>query len=327
VTSIRAAGPKGVSTLKLIERLNLQNQVIPSSRNALRNRYLWLDGRLQALPSGPLGLAFSSVGRKIVRAALSEITVAKRDAQTEDETIESFFARRFGPEFARTLGDALVHGIYAGHANRLSMQSCFPQLWEYEKKYGSVVKGFIREAMSGKSDKQAKTVLKRPKDIDGAFDLSNNAHQYLTLFMDKMRKHRVYSFAQGIDTLTNSLAAQLKSNLVIGSRVVSIRAATSSQAAADKRHPANLLIELEDGRSVAVDNVVSALPAYALAGAVSHIPELQQLLMNIPFVSVAVVHLAYKVRQAIWYQRQLNTNAPLELARTEVGWLRTSRAF
>jgi protoporphyrinogen/coproporphyrinogen III oxidase len=35
------------------------------------------------------------------------------DVDEGDESVDSFFSRRFGDAFAHTLGSALVHGIYA----------------------------------------------------------------------------------------------------------------------------------------------------------------------------------------------------------------------
>ncbi len=40
--------------------------------------------------------------------------------------------------------DPLVRGIFAGSIQELSVKSCFRQLYDYERTYGSVVMGALR---------------------------------------------------------------------------------------------------------------------------------------------------------------------------------------
>ncbi|GAA5832599.1 hypothetical protein JCM3770_004790, partial [Rhodotorula araucariae] len=56
-----------------------------------------------------------------------------------DESVDTFFARRFGRVLADEMLSAMIHGIYAGDARRLSVRAVFPQLWEAERECGSVV--------------------------------------------------------------------------------------------------------------------------------------------------------------------------------------------
>ena len=60
----------------------------------------------------------------------------------DDESVDAFFARRFGDAFSRTLGSALVHGIYAADSRRLSVRAAFPTLCASARRgNGSVVWG------------------------------------------------------------------------------------------------------------------------------------------------------------------------------------------
>ena len=64
------------------------------------------------------------------------------DEEDDDESVDSFFSRRFGDAFARTLGSALVHGIYAADSRLLSLRAAFPQLRASEARgKGSVIWG------------------------------------------------------------------------------------------------------------------------------------------------------------------------------------------
>jgi oxygen-dependent protoporphyrinogen oxidase len=68
--------------------------------------------------------------------------VEDEEDEDEDESVDSFFSRRFGDAFARTLGSALVHGIYAADSRQLSLRAAFPQLRASETRgKGSVIWG------------------------------------------------------------------------------------------------------------------------------------------------------------------------------------------
>ena len=69
------------------------------------------------------------------------------DDDDDDESVDAFFTRRFGAAFARTLGSALVHGIYATDSRKLSVRAAFPMLRVSEQRgNGSVVCGELGPA-------------------------------------------------------------------------------------------------------------------------------------------------------------------------------------
>ena len=66
------------------------------------------------------------------RARLAqEPDVAPRSGN--DESVGSFFRRRFGPEAVDLIGQPLLGGIHAGDIEQLSMRSLFPRLLEAER--------------------------------------------------------------------------------------------------------------------------------------------------------------------------------------------------
>jgi oxygen-dependent protoporphyrinogen oxidase len=77
------------------------------------------------------------------RLALEPLIPARRDEG--DESIGSFFRRRFGRASVDLIAQPLLGGIHAGDIETLSMRSLFPRLLEIERTDGSV----LRAAPSG----------------------------------------------------------------------------------------------------------------------------------------------------------------------------------
>ncbi|KAI0302419.1 hypothetical protein B0F90DRAFT_1837216 [Multifurca ochricompacta] len=167
----RTIRPNSKSILELIHLLDLRSQVLstPRASPAGQNRFLHIPPTpgLQPLPSSILSAFTLPLGRLVLKSVLAEPFVAANRSRPplttttttttttassrydeneggEDESIDSFFARRFGDAFARTLGSALVHGIYAADSRRLSVNAAFPALCASEARgNGSVVWGEI----------------------------------------------------------------------------------------------------------------------------------------------------------------------------------------
>lgn len=58
-----------------------------------------------------------------------------------DEPISEFFNRRFGREVVENLVEPVLAGTFAGDVDHLSMQSMFPQFYQLEKDYRSLLLG------------------------------------------------------------------------------------------------------------------------------------------------------------------------------------------
>ena len=173
---------------------------MPKSAAAARNRFLYVPDSqgIHRIPSSPLE-AFSSLrapnahlGRILLSSVLREpFKKRNRNPRAEDESVDEFLTRRFGAEFARVFGSALVHGIYAADARKLSLRSAFPFLWDAEERgRGSVLLGSLRASTSLHSN--------GGKDYD------------LGDLRDKMREVSVYTFQDGIGMLVNALVSYLR---------------------------------------------------------------------------------------------------------------------
>ena len=121
---------RNAELLEIARDLSFFSSILPSSPSA-NSRYLWLDGKLQKMPSGLLSLFFSLLKELFVPPVY------------EDETIWDFACRRFGRIVAERFFDPLVLGIYAGDIKKLSIDSCFSLLKMWEREKGSVVRGAL----------------------------------------------------------------------------------------------------------------------------------------------------------------------------------------
>jgi oxygen-dependent protoporphyrinogen oxidase len=135
------AQPNNPSVLKLVDQLQMQDQIIFADPSA-NKRYLLHKQNLRSLPQNPLEFLFSPLMNGILKALFQEWH--KPQGKEEDESIYEFISRRFNSQIAENLIDPLVSGIYAGDMRKLSIRSCFSLLYDYEKKYGSVVKGMLK---------------------------------------------------------------------------------------------------------------------------------------------------------------------------------------
>ncbi len=72
-------------------------------------------------------------------ACLGEFFRPEPNPPLTDESVGAFFARRFHPELAQKLVQAVLNGIHASNIYDLSLQACFPKLKETVLKHGSLI--------------------------------------------------------------------------------------------------------------------------------------------------------------------------------------------
>lgn len=134
----------------LIEELHLADQVVTAGAEAGR-RFLFLDGRLQELPSKPPRLLLSSVLPLSARLRLlGEPWVRRRPPDAPPETLAAFCDRRLGRAVRERLLTPFVGGIYAGDPERLGAADAFPTLVELEREHGSLLRGMRRRGPPGR---------------------------------------------------------------------------------------------------------------------------------------------------------------------------------
>jgi protoporphyrinogen/coproporphyrinogen III oxidase len=187
---------------------------------------------LQPLPNSLFSALTLPLGRLVLKAVLTEpfvrpnrppitttttttpptpTALSPRDeAEDEgDESVDSFFSRRFGDAFARTLGSALVHGIYAADSRQLSVRAAFPALRESEARgNGSVVWGELGPpAWFGEAARRKRQQLKALEE-DENWDLGDPLAD--PEWEARVRAAALFSFRDGMETLVRALVEALK---------------------------------------------------------------------------------------------------------------------
>ncbi|KAI1794318.1 Protoporphyrinogen oxidase [Ganoderma leucocontextum] len=260
---------------------------VPRSAPAVRNRFLHLPGRdgLVTIPGSLLPVLCSPLAKILVPAVLKDARkstgIVLNKSSPNDESVDAFLTRHFGAEFARTFGSALVHGIYATDSRLLSVRSAFPVMCQLEESgKGSLVRGAIMEALSSSREGKSKATEEEPYELGDIAEL--------------MRDISVFSFQDGMQTLSDSMADRLEGlphvEVVKGDAVVALSKSDSGDGfetitASGKRLPSS--------------HIVSAMPLPHLhrllsAPSVAHPSNapLPHLLAN-PSSSVTVVNLVF----------------------------------
>lgn len=112
-----------------------------------RARWIYLDGKLRALPRSPLHLVTSDL--LTWRGKLDLLREPFRPAgMANDESVHAFAARRFGAEAARAIVAPFVTGIYAADAHDISLAAGFPRLAALDA-HGGIVRGMLAQAARG----------------------------------------------------------------------------------------------------------------------------------------------------------------------------------
>ena len=159
---------------------------------------------------------------------------ADEDDSDGDESVDSFFSRRFGEAFARTLGSALIHGIYAADSRRLSLLAAFPQLRASEKRgNGSVIWGELgppawlnSKANNDGSGSKSEDEEEEEEKWEGGGD------EWEARFR---RTAALFSFKEGVETLVRALVEALGRfpNVVLWNDTAVRRIGTDPNGAAD----------------------------------------------------------------------------------------------
>ncbi|MGF1532675.1 MAG: protoporphyrinogen oxidase [Bernardetiaceae bacterium] len=144
-------GPNSVlcdaATLDFLHQIGLKEAIVPANPVS-KDRFIFRGGKYRKLPAGPIDLLTSGFFSWPTKwAVLSEMR--RRSTGPDQETLSSFFRRRFCQEIVDYPLNTFVAGIYAGDPEQLLVEETFPVLAQYEREYGSVLKGFIQNKKSG----------------------------------------------------------------------------------------------------------------------------------------------------------------------------------
>jgi oxygen-dependent protoporphyrinogen oxidase len=222
-------GPNGFldtkpSTLRLCHDLGLgPPDLLPASEASGKHRFVFLNGRLQALPGSLWGFLTSpllSLRGKL--EALAE-PLRPRGRMDRDESIAAFIGRRAGRAAVRVFADALVTGIHGGDPALLSMPAALPRAWGLAHQHGSLLRGFAAAA-------QERRRATPPGQAPG--------------------RAQMWSLRTGLGTLITRLSARLPTAPVLNASVNGVTKTASGWQ-----------VTCADGRAWAAEAVVLACPA------------------------------------------------------------------
>jgi oxygen-dependent protoporphyrinogen oxidase len=152
------------SIIRLAKEVGMDDQLIPNSTG---KSYVLVNEKLHSMPGGSIMGIPTEIGPFIttglfsipgkLRAAADFIL--PRSESGKDQSLGEFFRRRLGNEVVENLIEPLLSGIYAGDIDHLSLMSTFPQFYEVEQKYRSLIMGMKRStpAQPKKPESKEKT--------------------------------------------------------------------------------------------------------------------------------------------------------------------------
>jgi oxygen-dependent protoporphyrinogen oxidase len=243
----------------LVRELKLEGELCKANPNA--PRYILRHGRMHQIAMSPPALLTSSFLSPGSRWKIVSEPFRRTRPPSEEESIANFVRRKFGHEILEYLVSPFVSGVYAGDPEKLSLRAAFPSLDEWERQYGSVLRGAI------KSRKQT----------------------------GDAGRPAMCSFRRGTATLPAALAAALGSDLKMDARATAVVLSGNSASRYEIHVQENAR---QEQASIAAAAIVLAAPAYVVSHLLrpfaSHLADT---LSGIAYASVAVFSAGYYTKQ------------------------------
>ncbi|GLT54709.1 hypothetical protein SLA2020_278880 [Shorea laevis] len=212
----------------LLDDLGLrEKQQFPISQN---KRYIVRNGRPVLIPTNPIALITSNF-----LSAQSKFQII-----LEPFFVGGFFQRHFGKEVVDYLIDPFVAGTSAGDPESLSMQHSFPELWNLEKRFGSIITGMVQSKLSTKRENRG--------DTKGTLE-------------KKKRQRGSFSFHGGMQMLTDMLCKELgKDDLKLNSKVLSLSYSCDGNSALENWSVTCASDHDKRSQTLSVDAVIMTAP-------------------------------------------------------------------
>ncbi|MFE8696294.1 protoporphyrinogen oxidase [Cytobacillus sp. FJAT-53684] len=246
------------SASRLAKEVGMENELI---NNTAGKSFVLARERLHPMPGGsimgiPTQMApfvttglFSFTGK--MRAAAD--FVLPRSNPAEDQALGGFFRRRLGDEVVENLIEPLLSGIYAGDIDHLSLMSTFPQFYQVEQKYRSLILGM------------KKATPPQPKSSG-----------------EKKEKGMFLTFKKGLQSFVDAIEAKLEPGSVLkGFRVEQIHKTDSGYE-----------VGLIDGEVLQADSIILSVPHHVTQSIFPQY-RLFDRFKEMPSTSVATVALAF----------------------------------
>jgi len=255
-------------TLRLCERLGMEDQLLNTNEN--RRTFILSRGKLHALPEGFMLLVPTSM-MPFVRSTLispaGKLRMAMdwfipRKKSDEDESLAQFVCRRLGKEALEKIAEPLVAGIHASVPETMSLKATFPRFLDLEQEHGSLIRGML---------------VRRKKF---AQFLKNRQGPERTMFV---------TLKNGMGDLIETLLDRLNPGSVF------LEKGAIGLEEESRNGLSSFCLRLDGGETLKADAVVLATPSFVSGDLMmGRDKPLRDLLYTIPYVSSAIVHLAYR---------------------------------
>ncbi len=227
--------PAGAENIRYAaDSLGIANQLV-TSKPAAKRRYLFKDGGLHELPSGP-GSFFKTplLSGRAKRRIMTEPfrKYVQPAAGGPEPTFEEFLAERIGSEATRTFAGAFVRGVYAAEIDELGAMSAFPRLASMCTEHGGLMRGMMARGKAKKKARKEGTAKAAPGPQTSASDL--------------------LSFTGGFGVLTDAYRRSLADSVSLSTPILEIA-----------RGPGGWRAVLESGEALSCRELVLAVPAPA----------------------------------------------------------------
>jgi oxygen-dependent protoporphyrinogen oxidase len=140
---------------ELIEGAGLSGDIVRAAPRM--PRYIYCGGKLVPAPLSPFSLLTTSLLDGSTKWNLVTEPFRGTLPPNPDESIAEFVRRKFGNSLLENLAGPFVSGVYAGDPEQLSLRSSFPKIHELESKYGSVLRGAMKQMFGKRRNPGAKT--------------------------------------------------------------------------------------------------------------------------------------------------------------------------
>lgn len=258
------------TVIDLCRELGLENDLVQTN-NRDRRTYVVRKRRLYPLPDGFMMLAPTKLWPMVVTPLLSPLgklragleLIIPRKKDLADETIGCFARRRLGRQVTERIVEPLLSGIYAGDAEKISLDATLPRFRELEKKYRSLI---VAMSLGQRAARRAK----RQEESGARYSL------FMTL-------------RSGLAELPKAIARQFpEGTLRLNHRAVSV----------DRLAPDQWRVVDDTGQSETSQAVICALPSYAAGGLFADsVPEVACFYDAIEQTGCAVCSMAFKSEQ------------------------------
>jgi oxygen-dependent protoporphyrinogen oxidase len=227
-SSFLGGPPRGA--LALCKELGV---AVDKSSPQARRRWIYLDGKLRALPSNPVELVTTDMLTWRGKLDLIREPLRPPGPQGIDESMHAFAARRLGAEAARAFVAPFVTGVFAADSHDISVEAGFPKLAALDAE-GGLVRGMLKQ--------MGRTVLGK-----------------VTGKPATTTPRGLYAPAGGLGRLTDAMAASLGARVHTGVRVKALASAGNGVLVDGERYDGAVLALPADEAAA----LTSAMPELA----------------------------------------------------------------